>query len=134
MGPLDLPGVLTTYTHTRTHTHTHIHQHTHTHVNTHTHTHTHTYICVCVYAHQEEELARLVDPLDLPGVLTAVNRPLYIANTLQYIIVHDIAYQVCLYRHIDRQIDTQINHYTLQTLCSTSSSMTLPTRFVSIDT
>ena len=45
---------------------------------------------------QEEELGRLVDPLDLPGVLCAVNRPLYITSALQHIIVHDIKYQVLL--------------------------------------
>jgi hypothetical protein len=45
---------------------------------------------------QEEELGRLVDPLDLPGVLCAVNRPLYITSALQHMIVHDIKYQVFL--------------------------------------
>jgi predicted membrane chloride channel (bestrophin family) len=43
---------------------------------------------------QEDELANLVDPIDLPGVLSAVNRPLYITNALMHIIVHDIAYQM----------------------------------------
>ena len=42
---------------------------------------------------QEDELSRLVDPLDLPGVLSAVNRPQYICSTLMHIIVHDVAYQ-----------------------------------------
>ena len=45
---------------------------------------------------QEEELGRLVNPLDLPGVLCAVNRPLYITSALQHMIVHDIKYQVFL--------------------------------------
>ena len=48
---------------------------------------------------QEEELGRLVDPLDLPGVLCAVNRPLYITSALQHMIVHDIKYQVFLTPH-----------------------------------
>eukprot|EP00960_Hanusia_phi_P058153 763792-Hanusia_phi.AAC.3 len=42
---------------------------------------------------QEEELARLLNPLDRPGVLRAVNRPLYIVQAMSTVITNDVPYQ-----------------------------------------
>ncbi|EKX41039.1 hypothetical protein GUITHDRAFT_74943, partial [Guillardia theta CCMP2712] len=42
---------------------------------------------------QEEELARLLNPLDRPGVLQAVNRPLYIVQAMSSVITNDVPYQ-----------------------------------------